>query len=34
MDVYDHANVDDFQQPLAFVAEELLRNVTKSEAAA
>jgi hypothetical protein len=34
MDVYDHTNVDDFRQPLSFVADELLRNVTKNEAAA
>ena len=30
MDVYDHANVEDFRQPLSFVAGELLRNVTKN----
>ena len=33
MDVYDHADVEDFRQPLAVVAGELLRNVTKTEAA-
>jgi integrase len=30
MDVYDHANVEDFRQPLAFVSDELLRNVMKN----
>jgi hypothetical protein len=30
MDTYDHADAEDFRQPLAFVAEELLSNVTKS----
>jgi integrase len=30
MDVYDHANVEDFRQPLSFVADELLQNVTKN----
>ncbi|HEX2329095.1 MAG TPA: hypothetical protein VHN74_10240, partial [Candidatus Angelobacter sp.] len=34
MDVYDHANVEDFRQPLSFVASELLRNVTKNTATA
>jgi integrase len=34
MDVYDHANVEDFRQPLSFVADELLRNVTKNGVAA
>lgn len=34
MDVYDHANVEDFRQPLAFVSDELLRNVTKNAASA
>ena len=34
MDVYDHANVDDFRQPLSFVAGELLRNVTKNAVSA
>jgi len=34
MDVYDHANVEDFRQPLSFVAGELLRNVTKNAASA
>jgi len=33
MNVYDHADVEDFRQPLAVVAEELLRSVTKTEAA-
>jgi integrase len=33
MNVYDHADVGDFQQPLATVAGELLRNVTKMEVA-
>jgi integrase len=33
MDVYDHADVEDFRQPLAIMAEELLRSVTKTEAA-
>jgi integrase len=33
MDVYDHADVEDFRQPLAVVAGELLRSVTKTEAA-
>ena len=32
MNVYDHADVEDFRQPLAVVAEELLRSVTKTEA--
>ena len=31
-DVYDHANVEDFRQPLSFVARGLLRNVMKNEA--
>jgi len=34
MDVYDHANVEDFRQPLSFIAGELLRNVTKNAASA
>jgi integrase len=34
MDVYDHANVDDFRQPLSSVADELLRNVTKNAVSA
>jgi integrase len=34
MNTYDHADVEDFRQPLAFVGEELLRNVTKNEATA
>ena len=33
MNVYDHADVEDFRQPLAVVAEDLLRSVTKTEAA-
>lgn len=32
MNVYDHVDVQDFKQPLAVVAGELLRNVTKTEA--
>lgn len=32
MDVYDHANVEDFRQPLSFVARGLLRNVMKNAA--
>jgi DNA-binding NarL/FixJ family response regulator len=31
MDCYDHADQNDFQQPLAFVAERLLQSVTKHE---
>jgi len=33
MNVYDHADVEDFRQPLSLVAGDLLRNVTKNEAA-
>lgn len=33
MDVYDHADVEDFKQPLAVVAGDLLRSVTKNGAA-
>jgi integrase len=33
MNVYDHADVEDFKQPLSLVATDLLRNVTKNEAA-
>ncbi len=33
MNVYDHPDVEDFKQPLSLVAENLLRNVTKNEAA-
>jgi integrase len=33
MNVYDHPDVEDFKQPLSLVAEDLLRNVTKNEAA-
>jgi hypothetical protein len=34
MNVYDHANVEDFREPLSFVADELLRSVTTTEATA
>ncbi len=34
MNTYDHADVEDFRQPLAFVGRELLRNVTKNAATA
>jgi integrase len=34
MNTYDHADVEDFRQPLAFVGGELLRNVTKNAASA
>jgi excisionase family DNA binding protein len=34
MDVYDHADTEDFRQPLATVAEELLPSVTKNAATA
>ena len=32
MNTYDHANVEDFKQPLAAIAGELLRSVTKNAA--
>jgi integrase len=34
MDVYDHANVEDFRQPLSSVANQLFRDVPKNEATA
>lgn len=34
MDVYDHADVEDFREPLTVVAGELLSSVTKSPAPA
>jgi hypothetical protein len=33
MDVYDRTTAEDFMQPLAFVAAELLPNATQSGAA-
>jgi len=30
MDTYDHADVEDFRQPMAVVAGDLLSSVTKS----
>ena len=34
MDTYDHVDVEDFRQPMAVVAAELLSSVTKSASSA